>query len=209
MRSKGIGDLSLILMLSLTPTMEDPMLDDVQQEARERMEGAVKSLQGDLGAIRTGRASPALLDRVQVDYFGSPTPVNQLAVVTIPEPRLISIRPFSPSDIGTIHRALQKSDLGLTPSNDGKIIRLTIPQLTEDRRRDLSRQVGRRVEEARVAVRNVRRDAISDLRDFEKEGMITEDDLRLGYDNIQELTDQYVERMDEIGEAKIAEIMEV
>ncbi len=185
------------------------MLDDVQQEARERMEGAVKSLQGDLGAIRTGRASPALLDRVQVDYFGSPTPVNQLAVVTIPEPRLIAIRPFSPSDIGAIQRSIQKSDLGLTPSNDGKIIRLTIPQLTEDRRRDLSRQVGRRVEEARVAVRNVRRDAISDLRDFEKEGMITEDDLRLGCDNIQELTDQYVKRMDEIGEAKIAEIMEV
>ena len=185
------------------------MLDDVQQEARERMEGAVKSLQGDLAAIRTGRASPALLDRVQVDYFGSPTPVNQLAVVTIPEPRLIAIRPFSPSDIGAIQRSILKSDLGLTPSNDGRIIRLTIPRLTEDRRRDLSRQVGRRVEDARVAVRNVRRDAISDLRDFEKEGMITEDDLRLGYDNIQELTDKYVKRMDEIGEAKIAEIMEV
>ncbi|HEY53369.1 MAG TPA: ribosome recycling factor [Caldilineae bacterium] len=185
------------------------MLDDVQQEARERMDGAVKALQSDLAAIRTGRASPALLDRVQVDYFGSPTPVNQLAVITIPEPRLIAIRPFSPSDIGLIQRAILKSDLGLTPSNDGRVIRLTIPQLTEDRRRDLSKQVGRRVEEARVAVRNVRRDAISDLRDFEKEGLITEDDLRLGYDKIQELTDEYVKRMDEIGEAKIAEIMEV
>jgi ribosome recycling factor len=185
------------------------MLDDVQQEARERMDGAVKALQSDLAAIRTGRASPALLDRVQVDYFGSPTPVNQLAVVTVPEPRLIAIRPFSPGDIGTIQRAILKSDLGLTPSNDGRIIRLTIPRLTEERRRELSRQVGRRVEEARVAVRNVRRDAISDLRDFEKEGLITEDDLRLGYDKIQELTDKYVAKMDEIGEAKIAEIMEV
>lgn len=185
------------------------MLDDVQQEARERMDGAVKALQSDLAAIRTGRASPSLLDRVQVDYFGSPTPVNQLAVITVPEPRLIAIRPFSPSDIGTIQRAILKSDLGLTPSNDGRIIRLTIPQLTEERRRDLSRQVGRRVEEAKVAVRNVRRDAISDLRDFEKEGLITEDDLRLGYDNIQELTNKYVDKIDEIGEAKIAEIMEV
>lgn len=185
------------------------MLDDVQQEARERMEGAVKSLQSDLAAIRTGRASPALLDHVQVEYYGTPTPINQLAVVTVPEPRLIAIRPFSPSDIGTIERAILKSDLGLTPSNDGKIIRLTIPQLTEDRRRDLSRQVGRRVEEARVAIRNVRRDAISDLRDFEKESMITEDDLRLGCDKIQELTDKYIERVTEIGDAKIDEIMEV
>ncbi len=185
------------------------MLNDVQQEARERMDGAIKSLQGDLAAIRTGRASPALLDRVQVDYYDSPTPINQLAVVTVPEPRLIAIRPFSPGDIFMIERSIMKSDLGLTPSNDGKIIRLAIPQLTEERRRDLSRQVGKRVEEARVAVRNVRRDAISDLRDFEKESMITEDDLRLGYDRIQEQTDEYVKQIDEIGEQKIAEIMEI
>ncbi len=185
------------------------MLNDVQQEARKRMDGAIKSLQGDLAAIRTGRASPALLDQVQVDYYGSPTPINQLAVVTVPEPRLIAIRPFSPGDIFMIERSIMKSDLGLTPSNDGKIIRLAIPQLTEERRRDLSRQVGKRVEEARVAVRNVRRDAISDLRDFEKESMITEDDLRLGYDRIQEQTDEYVKQIDEIGEQKIAEIMEI
>ncbi|MCP4165325.1 MAG: ribosome recycling factor [Chloroflexi bacterium] len=185
------------------------MLNDVQQEARERMDGAIKSLQGDLAAIRTGRASPALLDQVQVDYYGSPTPINQLAVVTVPEPRLIAIRPFSPGDIFMIERSIMKSDLGLTPSNDGKIIRLSIPQLTEERRRDLSRQVGKRVEEARVAVRNVRRDAISDLRDFEKESMITEDDLRLGYDRVQEQTDEYVRQIDEIGEQKIAEIMEI
>ena len=185
------------------------MLDEIQQEARDRMEGAVKALQSDLAAIRTGRASPALLDHVLVEYYGTPTPINQLAVITVPEPRLIAVRPFSPGDIGIIERAILKSDLGLTPSNDGKIIRLTIPQLTEDRRRELSRQVGRRVEEARVAIRNVRRDAISDLRDFEKESMITEDDLRLGCDDIQELTDKYIERVNEIGEAKIDEIMEV
>lgn len=185
------------------------MIEDVKQEAKERMDGAIKALKSDLSAIRTGRASPALLDHVQVDYYGVPTPINQLAVITIPEARLIAIRPFSPSDIGLIQRAILKSDLGLNPSNDGKIIRLTIPQLTEERRRDLSRQVRRRVEEARVAIRNIRRDAISDLRDFEKESMITEDDLHLGTEQIQELTDDYVKRTDEIGEAKIAEIMEV
>ncbi|NOX63500.1 MAG: ribosome recycling factor [Chloroflexi bacterium] len=185
------------------------MIDDVLQEASERMEGAVKALKRDLAAIRTGRASPALLDHVEVDYYGVPTAINQLAVVTVPEPRLIAIRPFSPSDIGLISKAIQKSDLGLTPNNDGKIIRLTIPQLTEERRRDLSRQVGRRVEEARVAVRNVRRDAISDLREFEKEGFITEDDLHRGMEKVQELTDDFIKRIDQIGEAKIAEIMEV
>lgn len=184
------------------------MIDDVKQEAKERMEGAIRSLKSDLASIRTGRASPALLDHVRVEYYGVPTPINQLAVITIPEPRLIAIRPFSPSDIGMIERAILKSDLGLNPSNDGKLIRLTIPQLTEERRHDLSRQVKKRIEEARVAIRNIRRDAISDLRDFEKESLITEDDLHLGSEQIQELTDEYIKRIDEIGEAKIAEIME-
>ncbi|RME86220.1 MAG: ribosome recycling factor [Caldilineae bacterium] len=185
------------------------MIDEVKQEARERMEGAVKALQHDLAAVRTGRASPALLDHVLVEYYGTPTPVNQLAVITVPEPRLIAIRPFSPGDIGIIEKGILKSDLGLTPSNDGKIIRLTIPQLTEERRQELARQVNKRVEDARVAIRNIRRDAISDLRDFEKESLITEDDLRLGYDEIQELTDEYIKKVDEIGAKKIAEIMEV
>ena len=185
------------------------MLDDVQKEARQRMDSAVKSLHSDLAAIRTGRASPALLDHVHVDYFGSPTAINQLAVITVPEARLIAIRPFSPSDIGAIEKAIQKSDLGLNPNNDGKIIRLSIPALTQERRRDLSRQVSRRIEEACVAIRNIRRDAISDLRDFEKESLITEDDLEEGTEKLQELTDQYVKVIDEIGEAKTAEIMEV
>lgn len=188
---------------------DDNMLNDIRDEASERMEGAIKSLKSDLAAIRTGRASPALLDHVQIEYYGTPTAINQLAVVTVPEPRLIVIRPFSAGDIGLISKAIQTSDLGLNPNNDGKVIRLNIPQLTEERRRDLSKQVGRRVEEARVAIRNVRRDAISDLRDFEKEGMITEDDLRLGSEQIQELTDDYIKRIDEIGEHKSAEIMEV
>ncbi len=189
--------------------MSNEVLNEVKEDAQERMEGAVKALVYDLAAIRTGRASPALLDHVKVDYYGTATAINQLAVITVPEPRTIAIRPFSPGDIRTIEKAILNSDLGINPSNDGKIIRLNIPQLTEERRRDLARQVKRRVEEARVAIRNVRRDAISDLRDFEKESMITEDDLRYGMDEIQKLTDKYVDRVDKIGEEKISEIMEV
>jgi ribosome recycling factor len=185
------------------------MINEIKEESRSRMEGAVKVLIYDLAAIRTGRASPALLDHVKVDYYGTPTAINQLAVVTVPEPRTIAIRPFSPSDIKTIEKAILNSDLGINPSNDGKIIRLNIPRLTEERRKNLARQVKRRDEEARVAVRNIRRDAISDLRDFEKEGMITEDDLRLGMDEIQKLTDKFTERINKIGEEKIAEILEV
>lgn len=189
--------------------MSNEVLDEIKSDTHERMDGAIKSLKGDLSAIRTGRASPALLDHVQIEYFGVPTPINQLAVVTVPEPRLIAVRPFSPSDIGLISKAIMTSDLGLNPNNDGKIIRLAIPQLTEERRRDLSKQVGRRIEEARVAIRNVRRDAISDLRDFEKESMLTEDDLKWGLKTAQDQTDEFVKLIDEIGEAKVAEIMEV
>ena len=185
------------------------MINEVKEDARERMEGAIKALNYDLSAIRTGRASPALLDHVKVDYYGTLTAINQLAVVTVPEPRTIAIRPFSPGDIRAIEKAILNSDLGINPSNDGKIIRLNIPRLTEERRRDLARQVKRRVEEARVAIRNVRRDAISDLRDFEKESLITEDDLRDGMEEIQKLTDEYIKKVDEIGDEKIQEIMEI
>lgn len=185
------------------------MINEVKEDAKERMEGAVKALLSDFSAIRTGRASPALLDHVKVDYYNVMTPINQLAVITVPEPRLIAIRPFSPSDIKFIEKAILNSDLGLNPSNDGKIIRLSIPRLTEERRRTLAKQVKRRTEEARVAIRNVRRDAISDLREFEKESMITEDDLHDGVDEIQKLTDQFVKRVDKLGEEKIAEILEV
>lgn len=189
--------------------LECAMLEDVRKEASSRMEAAVRALQQDLTAIRTGRANPALLDHVQVEYYGVPTAINQLAVITVPEPRLIAIRPFNAADIGLISKALQKSDLGLTPTNDGKIIRLVLPPLTEERRRELSKQVARRVEEARVAIRNIRRDAIADLRAFEKEKLITEDDLKEGTEQIQKLTDEFIKRVDAIGEAKVAEIMEV
>src|SRR5512142_2265439 len=153
------------------------MLKDVLKDADDRMEKAIESLQADLRAIRTGRASPALVDRLPVEYYGSPTPLFQLAGISVPEPRLLVIRPYNPKDIGMISKAIQSSDVGLTPTNDGQVIRLVVPQLTEERRRDLTRQVDRRVEEGRVAIRNVRRDAIDMMRDLEKEKMIDEDEL--------------------------------
>ncbi len=185
------------------------MLKDVLKDADDRMEKAIESLQADLRAIRTGRASPALVDRLPVEYYGSPTPLFQLAGISVPEPRLLVIRQYSPKDIGIISKAIQSSDVGLTPTNDGQVIRLVVPQLTEERRRELTRQVDRRVEEGRVAIRNVRRNAIDMLRDLEKEKMIDEDELYEGREEIQKKTDKFVEHVDEIGKVKTAEIMEV
>jgi ribosome recycling factor len=173
------------------------------------MEKAIEALQSDLRAIRTGRASPALLEKLQVEYYGTPTPLNQLAGVSVPEPRTLMIRPYDKNIIAAIERAIQKSDLGLTPSNDGQIVRLMIPQLTEERRKDLSKQVGRRVEEARVAARNIRRDANDRLTKMEKDKEISEDDLRDAQKEVQKLTDDFIKQIDEIGKAKEAEIMEV
>lgn len=185
------------------------MLKDVLKDAEERMQKTVEALQTDLRAIRTGRASPALVERVLVDYYGMPTPLVQLAGATVPEPRLLVIRPWDRSTIGAIEKALLKSDLGLTPTNDGQVIRLVIPQLTEERRRDLMKLVNKRVEEARVAVRNIRRDANDMLRDLEKEKLISEDELHQGRDEAQKLTDDFIKKVDEVGKAKEAEIMEV
>jgi ribosome recycling factor len=185
------------------------MLKDVIKDAEDRMEKTVEALHLDLRSIRTGRASPALVERLQVDYYGVPTPLNQLAGISVPEPRLLMIRPWDRSSIGLVEKAILKSDLGLTPNNDGQVIRLTIPQLTEERRRDLSRMVSRRVEDARVACRNIRRDAIDMLRDLEKEKLISEDELFEGRDQAQKVTDDFIKQIDEIGKAKEAEIMEV
>ena len=185
------------------------MLKDVLQDARERMEKAIDALQADLRTIRTGRASPALVERLVVEYYGAATPLNQLAGISVPESRLLVIRPWDRSSIGVIEKAILKSDLGLTPNNDGQVIRLVVPPLTEERRRDLSKLVARRVEEGRVAVRNIRRDAIDMLRDLEKEKIIDEDELYEGRDEVQKLTDEFIKQMDEIGKAKEAEIMEV
>jgi len=185
------------------------MIDEVLAEVRERMKKTIEALQDDLLTLRTGRASPALVERLPVDYYGTPTPLNQIASIAVPEPRLLVIRPWDPSALAAIERAIQKSDLGLTPSNDGKLIRLNIPRLTEERRRDLVKLVSRRVEEARVSVRNLRRDALNDLKDFEKEKMISEDDFFQGKEEIQKLTDEFVDKIDAFGQRKEEEVMEV
>ncbi len=185
------------------------MIRDLMKETKSRMDGALSSLTGDLAAFRTGRANPHLVDKIVIDYYGTEVPLNQMAVISVPEAQQIAIRPYDAGSLPAIERAILKSDLGIMPNNDGKIIRLNIPRLTEERRRDLSRLVSRRVEEAKVAVRNVRRDALNDLRDFEKEKMITEDDLHRGIDDLNDLTEDYVKKIDEIGDQKEAEIMEV
>ncbi|MBN1317108.1 MAG: ribosome recycling factor [Anaerolineales bacterium] len=185
------------------------MIDDLMRDAKERMKGAIEALKIDLSRIRTGRASPALVQGVVVEYYGMPTPLNQLATISAPEPQLLTIRPFDRSSLGVIEKAILKSELGLTPNNDGRIIRLAIPRLTEERRQELVKVVNRRLEEARVAIRNVRRDVMDDLRSFEKEKMISEDDLYLGKDKLQEITDEFVEEVSEVGKRKEIEIMEV
>jgi ribosome recycling factor len=185
------------------------MVKDALTEAESRMKGAVRSLEDDLSTIRTGRASPALIEKLSVEYYGSPTPLVQLATISAPEPRLLTIRPFDPGSMKDIERAIQASDLGLTPNNDGKIIRLNIPSLTEERRHELVRVVRQRTEEARVAIRNVRRDTQNDLREFEKEKLISEDELKRGEDDLQKLTDRYIEQVNDASERKEKEVLEV
>lgn len=181
------------------------MIKDLMKDARERMQGAIDSLDHDLAGFRTGRASTALVDRLVVDYYGSPTPLNQMASISVPEPQQITIRPWDPGGMASIEKAIMASDLGLTPSNDGQIIRLNVPALTEERREELGRLVARRVEEARVAIRNVRRDLIHHL-DQED---LPEDDLYQAKEEAQQLTDKYVGLADAHGERKTEEIREV
>src|SRR5512139_2422792 len=185
------------------------MLKEVYKEAEARMKGAIEALEEDLSGIRTGRASPALVERLPVEYYGTPTPLMQLATISVPESRMLMIRPFDATTLRNIERAIQASDLGLTPNNDGKVIRLNLPPLTQERRHDLVKLVHTRLEEARVALRNVRRDGIKDLREFEHEKLISEDELEEGEDNLQKLTDKYIEKVTEIGAHKEKEIMEV
>lgn len=185
------------------------MIRDLLSETEDRMKKTVEVLEADLRTIRTGRASPALVERVMVAYYGVSTPLNQLAVISAPEPQLLTIRPYDASSLSEIERAILKSDLGLTPSNDGRIIRLVIPSLTEERRSELARLVSRRLEEAKVALRNVRREALDDLREFEKEKVISEDDFYRARDDLQELTDRYIEQVEQIGQRKTQEVMEV
>lgn len=185
------------------------MIKDMLGELDVRMSKTLEVLQSDLMTIRTGRASPALVERLQVEYYGAMTPLNQLASISVPEPRQLAIRPWDATALSAVEKAILKSDLGLTPQSDGKLIRLTIPRLTEERRRELVKVVQRRVEEGKVALRNLRRDAIEDLRQFEKEKLVTEDEFHKGREQIQELTDKFAADMDELGKRKEADILEV
>jgi ribosome recycling factor len=184
------------------------MYQELLRETEKRMRKATESLKSNLRTIRTGRASPALLERVMVDYYGQATPLNQLAVISAPEPSLLVVRPYDPESLEEIERAILRSDVGLTPSNDGRIIRLPIPRLTEERRQELAKMVRQRVEEGKVALRNIRRDALDDLREFEKEKLISEDEFYRSKDRLQDLTDRYAEQMEEISVRKQQEIME-
>lgn len=185
------------------------MIKESIKDAETRMKGAIQSLEDDLSGIRTGRASPALVERLQVEYYGAPTPLVQLASISVPEPRALMIRPFDATSLKAIERGILASDLGLTPNNDGKVIRLNLPPLTEERRRELVRVVHSRLEDSRVAVRNIRRDLLRDLREFEKEKLISEDDLENAEEEMQKLTDRFIQQIDGIGQQKEREILEV
>lgn len=185
------------------------MIKDILKETETRMKSAIASLEEDLAAVRTGRANPALVERLMVDYFGVPTPLLQLASISVPEPRGLLIRPFDPTTVKAIEKAILASDLGLTPGNDGKSIRLNLPPLTEQRRRDLVKHVNARLEEARVALRNIRRDEHEEMREFEHEKLVSKDDLERGEEELQKVTDHYVELIRKIGVTKEQEIMEV
>jgi ribosome recycling factor len=187
------------------------MLDDILKTAEYKMSKAVEVLGHDLQSVRTGRATPALLDRIQVDYYGAPTPIQGVANISTPDPRMVVVQPWDPSMLGPIEKAIQKSDLGINPTNDGSVIRLALPQLTQDRRKELVKQVHQRAEEARVAVRNCRRDALDHLRKAEKEGDggISMEDEKRAQERLQKLTDQFVKRVEEVSKRKETEVMEV
>jgi ribosome recycling factor len=184
-------------------------VEDRLKDAKRRMEGAVTVLSGEFASVRTGRASTGLLDRVTVEAYGTRTPLNQLATIHAPEPRLITVQPYDRSIMQSIEKAIMESDLGLTPSNDGQTIRLPVPQLTEQRRKEMVKLVHKMAEEGRIAVRNVRRDVLNDLKRAEKEGELSRDELNRAQDEVQKLTDAEVKAIDELMGRKEAEILEV
>jgi ribosome recycling factor len=184
-------------------------IEDFENEAGRKMDRSVEAAAHEFNTIRTGRASAALLDRIQIDYYGTPTPLQQLATINVPEPRMLTVQPYDPGSIKNIERAIQESDLGLTPSNDGKIIRLPIPQLTEERRKELVKVVRGLPEEGRVAVRNVRRDAMHHLKELVRKGDVGDDEERRAEERVQKLTDEHVAKIDDLLKRKEAEIMEV
>ena len=184
-------------------------IETAMRDAEHKMDQALTHMKDDLSSIRTGRAAPAVLSRVTVEYYGTPVPLNQLAGVTVPEPRLLQVQPFDKSAIGAIEKAIMTSDLGITPNNDGNVIRLAFPPLTEERRKDLVKQVHHRAEEGRVAVRNVRRHAKDEMEKLEHDGAISEDDLARAEKDLQKLTDRFVAEIDQIQGHKEQELMEV
>ena len=184
-------------------------VDSVIGESERKMSRAVEFLQQDFGTIRTGRASPSLLDKVRVEAWGSEQPINALATISVPEPRLLVIQPWDKSLIAPIEKAIQKSDLGLNPNNDGNVIRLALPQLNEQRRQELAKQVRKRAEEAKVAVRNIRREADAGLKRLEKDGRLSQDELRRATDRVQKLTDGTIKQVDDATERKEREVKEV
>ncbi len=185
------------------------MQTEVKKRLTHKMEGAIDALRKELASIRTGRASLAVFDGLMVDYYGTPTLINQVATMAVPESRLITIQPWEPQIISAIEKAILKSDLGLTPGNDGKIIRVQIPPLTEERRKQIIKAVNKRGEEAKIAIRNIRRDGNEELRKLEKEKHLSKDDVKRSMDEIQKLTDSFIKRIDEILSHKDAELMEV
>jgi ribosome recycling factor len=185
------------------------MLNDIYEDTRERMQKALESLEKDFKRLRTGRASISLLDGIKLDYYGSPTPLNQLATLTVPEPRTIMIQPWDNTIIGEVEKAILKSELGLTPMNDGKIIRINVPPLTEERRRDLVKVIKKNAEEAKVAVRNIRRDSNEMVKDLKKDKEISEDEQFRGQDEIQKITDEYIKNIDSVYSNKEKEVLEI
>jgi ribosome recycling factor len=185
------------------------MIDDWLQDAEQRMDKSLEALHKELAGIRTGRATPALVDRLHVDYYGAPTPLQQLANITAPEARLLVIQPYDRSSMGAIEKAIQKSELGLNPANDGTLIRIPIPPLTEERRKEFVKVVKQKAEAARVAIRNIRRDEVENVRKMEKDGEVGTDEVDRGLQQIQKITDRFIAKVDDVAHKKEAEILEV
>lgn len=185
------------------------MIDDILSEASSRMGKTIEAMRKELAAIRTGRATPAIVDHIKVDYYGVPTPLNQMATISTPEARLILIQPWDRHALSSIEKAILKSDLGLNPASDGNVIRLSIPQLSEERRRELVKVVRKRAEESRVALRNIRRSALEEFRELERKKEISQDEQKRAQERLQELTDSFMEEVDRVGRDKEAELLEV
>ncbi len=184
-------------------------MKEVLDKTKEKMGKCVSALESELATIRAGRANPSVLDRITVDYYGAPTPINQMASISVSEARILVVQPFDGSTLKSIEKAIQASDLGINPTNDGRVLRIVFPQLTEDRRKELCKQVSKICEESKVAVRNVRRDALDKLKAKKKNSEITEDDLKEAEKNVQKLTDKFVEEIDKVGADKDKEIMSI